>query len=56
MLECKKCHVRIFESNAHEEHGDLIIACSHCGAKNILAPVVFSKVVLPTFDVIGWRD
>jgi len=55
MLQCKKCHIRLFENNAYREHGDLIIPC-RCGAKNILGPVIFDKVMLPTLEVIAYRD
>jgi hypothetical protein len=57
MLHCKKCHNQIFDSNAEKEHGDIIIQCSFCGAKNILAPVIINKVALYSFlQVVGWRD
>ncbi len=56
MLQCKKCYTRLFENNAEKEHGELIVICSTCGAKNILAPVLVNKVALPAFEVIGYRD
>jgi hypothetical protein len=55
MLQCKKCHIRLFENNANEEHGELIILC-RCGAKNILAPVLINKVALAICEVVAYRD
>jgi hypothetical protein len=56
MLQCKKCFTRLFESNANKEHGELIVICSGCEAKNILAPVLINKVALAIFEVVAYRD
>lgn len=56
MLHCKECYTRLFENNAEMEHGELIVVCSTCGAKNILARVLVNKVALPILEVIGWRE
>jgi hypothetical protein len=56
MLQCKKCYTRLFESNTENEHGELIVICSTCGAKNVLASVLVNKIALSAFEVIGWRE
>jgi hypothetical protein len=43
--------------NAYKDCGDLIIQCSMCEAKNILAFAVVGKVQIPEwYEVIGWRE
>ena len=49
ILECTKCHFHLYEDNARKEYGELIVACSRCRAKNILAPVLINKVALSNF-------
>ena len=60
MLECKRCYFRLYEDNAQKEHGELIVVCSRCAAKNILLPILINKVALwshlEDLEVIGWRD
>ena len=56
MLQCKKCYNSLFENNAENEYGELIVICSTCGAKNVLASVLVNKTALSAFEVIGWRE
>jgi hypothetical protein len=56
-LYCKRCGIELFMGNAQEEFGELIIICSMCRAKNIIAPYVLNKIPIPKlWQVIGWRD
>jgi len=56
MLQCKKCYTRLFEDHAEKEHGELIVICSACAAKNVLVPVLSNKVAQHLFEVTGWRE
>lgn len=57
MLQCKKCSISLFENSPEEEFGEVIVICSTCGAKNILAPLLIDKVFISImFEVIGYRE
>jgi DNA-directed RNA polymerase subunit RPC12/RpoP len=56
MLQCKKCNTRLFENNAYKEHGDLVIPCPYCQAKNLITPVLINKVPVSMFEVVGYRE
>jgi hypothetical protein len=56
-LICKRCYVQLHLTNAYKDCGDLIIQCSMCEAKNILAFAVVGKVQIPEwYEVTGWRE
>jgi hypothetical protein len=50
--------VTLAASPIERDAGDWIITCRSCGAKNILATTPVNKVpvLLPGFEVVGWRD
>jgi hypothetical protein len=58
MFTCARCRVTLAAGPIERDAGDWIITCRSCGAKNILAttPVNNVPVLLPGFEVIGWRD
>jgi hypothetical protein len=56
-LYCKRCSVALHLSDAGEDCGELIIVCSKCRAKNIVAPYALNKFILSNlWRVVGWRD
>jgi DNA-directed RNA polymerase subunit RPC12/RpoP len=57
MLQCKKCFTQIFINNSEDDHGDTVIVCSQCGAKNVLGPTLVDTVQLyNSLRVVGYKD
>jgi hypothetical protein len=46
MLKCIHCSAPLF-SNIEQEHGEWIMLCIICRAKNI---------VIPNFEIVAWRE
>ncbi len=56
-LICKRCDVQLHLTNTYKDCGDLIIQCSMCEAKNIIAFAVAERVQIPEwYEVVGWRE
>jgi DNA-directed RNA polymerase subunit RPC12/RpoP len=57
MFKCANCHISfIFTVDFEKEHGDWIVKCPKCNAKNILSTSTINREYIPTFEIMGWKD
>ena len=54
---CTHCGVTTVARVIIEHDGeDWIVHCSECGAANVLECLLLNKVLVPTLQVIGWKQ
>jgi DNA-directed RNA polymerase subunit RPC12/RpoP len=56
MFQCSRCHKTCFIRRIEKDAGDYVARCSSCGAKNILKVARINRMLVPTIEIVGWRD
>jgi hypothetical protein len=56
MFKCAHCHNTCFIRRIERDAGDYVAACSSCGAKNVLKIARINQMLVPTVEIVGWRE